>query len=98
MSTPPIPPPDLNLPSSEGYNVRVSVINGLNVDSKMAAKLAVKPAIPGHEWLHMSDYSFLIENEDKKQKVLFDLAMMKDLDNKMAPACMLKVIFCATLS
>ena len=85
MSAP--PPPDLGLPPSQGHNVRVSVINGLNVDSRMAAKVAVKPPIQGHEWLHMSDYSFLIENENKGQKVLFDLAMMRNLNDKMAPAC-----------
>jgi hypothetical protein len=87
MSAQPLPPPDLKLPPSQGHNVRVSVINGLGVDSKMAAKVAVKPPIKGHEWLHMSDYGFLIENENKMQTILFDLALMKDLDNKMPPAC-----------
>jgi len=38
----------------------------------------------------MSAYSFLIESDNKNQKVLFDLAMMKDVDTKMAPACMFK--------
>jgi hypothetical protein len=88
MSIQPLPPPDLRLPPSLGHNVRVSVINGLAADSRMAAKVAVKPPIKGHEWLHMSAYSFLIENDNKNQKVLFDLAMMRDLDNKMAPARM----------
>jgi hypothetical protein len=90
MSTQPLPSPDLGLPPSKGHNVRVSVINGLAVDSRMAAKITVKPPIKGHEWLHMSDYSFLIESDNKNQKVLFDLAMMKDSDNNMAPACMSK--------
>jgi hypothetical protein len=90
MSTQPLPPPDLGLPPSQGYNVRLSVINGLAANSRMAAKVAVKPPIKGHEWLHMADYSFLVENEHRKQKVLFDLAMTKDLDNKMAPARMYK--------
>ena len=98
MSTPPVPAPDLDLPPSEGYNVRVSIINCLDIGSKMAAKVAVTPAIQGHEWLHMSDYSFLIENEDKKQKVLFDLGMMKDVGSKMAPACTFEFISCKTLS
>jgi len=90
MTTQPILLPDLGLPPSKGHNVRVSVINGLTVDSRMAAKVAVKPPIKGHESLHMSDYRFLIESDNKNQKVLFDLAMMKDVDTKMAPACMFK--------
>ena len=64
----------------------------------MAAKVAVKPPIKGHDWLHMSDYSFLIENDHKNQKVLFDLAMMKDLDNNMTPACTYIFIVYITLS
>jgi hypothetical protein len=38
----------------------------------------------------MSGYSFLIESDNKNQKVLFDLAMMKDVDTETAPACMFK--------
>ena len=42
----------------------------------------------------MSCSSFSIENDNKNWKVLFDLAAMKNLDHKMAPARMLNTVDC----
>lgn len=53
----------------------------------MPSKMLVEPMIKGHEEVNMACYSFLIENSHKDQKVLFDLAFMKDLNNRMPPAC-----------
>lgn len=77
--------PSLDLPQSQGYNVKLSVINGSL--SRLPAGFLVDPTIKGHEEIRLANYSFLIESTNKDQKVLFDLAFMKDVDKNMPPAC-----------
>lgn len=78
--------PILNLPPATGGHVSVSILNGLN--SWLPAEIIVQPPIKGHDTLRMVSYSFLITNTLKNEKVVFDLAIMKDHNNKMAPARM----------
>jgi hypothetical protein len=75
----------LSLPPSQGHNAKVSVINGAL--SRMPSNLLVEHTIKGHDEIRMACYSFLIESSNKDQKVLFDLAFMKNLDENMPPAC-----------
>lgn len=82
----PTPVPELDLPAASGGHVSVSILNGLN--SWLPAEIIVQPPIRGHDTLRMVSYSFLITNAAKREKVVFDLAIMKDHNNKMAPACM----------
>lgn len=76
---------DLSLPASRGHTVRVSVINGAL--SWLPSAMLVANPIEGHDQIRLSDYSFLVESQNTNQKVLFDLAMMKDLNEHMPPAC-----------
>jgi glyoxylase-like metal-dependent hydrolase (beta-lactamase superfamily II) len=82
-----LPIPDL--PTSQGHTVKVSIINGGL--SHLPAAFLVDPTIKGHEEIQLSNYSFLIESTHYDRKILFDLAFMKDLDERMPPA--LKRIF-----
>jgi len=84
-----MPAPKHRLPASRGHTVRVSVINGAR--SWLPASFLVSNPMKGHDKIHLSDYSFLIESSNTDQKVLFDLAMMKDVNTRMPPA--LKAIF-----
>lgn len=79
-----MPTPALDLPASRGHTVKVSIINGGR--SRMPANLLVEPAIKGHEMVHLPCYSFLVESSHTNQKVLFDLAFMKNLEERMPPA------------
>ena len=77
-------PDDIDFPPFQGYCVKVSVINGAK--SHMRAELLVHPAQDYKKYLNLAGYSFLIESPHCKQKVLFDLAFMKDLDVRMPPS------------
>ena len=77
--------PDLHLPPSQGHTVQVSMINGAL--SWLPAPILVSNPIKGHDKIYLSDYSFLIESSHTNQKILFDLAMMKDVKLGMPPAC-----------
>ncbi|KAK5119240.1 hypothetical protein LTR85_007854 [Meristemomyces frigidus] len=84
-------PEDIHLPPYQGHCVKVSVINGSK--AHMLAEMLVAPA-PRDGWqkhMKLANYSFLIESPDLGKKVLFDLAFMKDLDDRMPPA--LKALF-----
>ena len=85
----PSPSSSLGLPPSQGHTVRASIINGSTGHLPVAMLLGPLkgPSIAGHENVRMSNYSFLVESDNKKQKVLFDLGIMKDADNNMPPAC-----------
>ena len=82
-------PPIPDLPTTQGHTVKTSIINGAM--SHLPAGLLVDPTITGHEEIRLADYSFLIESDHRDRKLLFDLAFMKDLDERMPPA--LKCIF-----
>lgn len=45
------------------------------------AKLLVEPHWPGHEYLNLPTYSWLIVNDKTDEHVLFDLGMRKDWEN-----------------
>ena len=82
-------PPIPDLPTSQGHTVKISIINGGL--SCLPAAFLVDPTIKGHEEIRLSNYSFLVESMHHDRKLLFDLAFMKDLDERMPPA--LKRIF-----
>ena len=85
-------PEDIHFPPYQGHCVKVSVINGAK--SHMLARMLVHPAPQGQKYMDLADFSFLIESRHCNQKVLFDLAMMKDLGDRMPPA--LKAVFAGT--
>ncbi|KAL8727922.1 MAG: hypothetical protein Q9181_005535 [Wetmoreana brouardii] len=76
-------PGDINLPAYQGHCVKVSAINGAR--SHMLARMLVHPPPPDNKYLDLAGYSFLIESSHRDQKVLFDLAFMKDLSARMPP-------------
>ena len=82
-------PEDIHFPPYQGHCVKVSVINGAK--PHMPANMLVHPAPQGQKYMNLADFSFLIESRHCNQKVLFDLAFMKDLGNRMPPA--LKALF-----
>jgi glyoxylase-like metal-dependent hydrolase (beta-lactamase superfamily II) len=82
-------PPIPELPPSQDHTVKVSIINGAL--SHLPAGLLVEPTIKGHEDIRLANYSFLIESSHRDKKIIFDLAFMKDFDDRMPPA--LKRIF-----
>lgn len=57
----------------------------------MLADMLVDRAQQGQKYMDLADFSFLIESRHCNQKVLFDLAFMKDLDDRMPPS--LKALF-----
>jgi hypothetical protein len=57
----------------------------------MLPQLLVDPAPSGQKYLNLSSYCFLIESQHCNQKVVYDLAFMRDLDTRMPPA--LKALF-----
>jgi glyoxylase-like metal-dependent hydrolase (beta-lactamase superfamily II) len=82
-------PEDINFPAFQGHCVKVSAINGAR--SHMLAQLLVDPAPSSQKYLNLSSYCFLIESQHCNQKVVYDLAFMRDLDTRMPPA--LKALF-----
>ena len=82
-------PDDIHFPPYQGHCVKVSVINGAK--AHMSAEMLVHPAPDGQKYMNLACYSFLIESGHRKQKVLFDLAFMKDLDARMPRS--LKALF-----
>ena len=82
-------PEDVHFPPYQDHCVQVSVINGAK--SHMLADMLVHPAPQDQKYMDLADFSFLIESRHCKQKVLFDLAFMKDLDARMPPP--LKALF-----
>lgn len=77
------------LPLGQGHTVKVSAINGAL--SRLPAELLVYPTVKGHDEIRLANYSFLIESSHRDKKILFDLAFMKNLEERMPPA--LKRIF-----
>ncbi|PVH95102.1 Metallo-hydrolase/oxidoreductase [Periconia macrospinosa] len=77
-------PTEIQFPPYQGHSVKVSVINAAK--SYMRAALLVAPAPSDHDHLELAGYSFLIESQHRDQKVIFDLAFMKDVKNRAPPA------------
>ncbi|ERF68650.1 hypothetical protein EPUS_09475 [Endocarpon pusillum Z07020] len=82
-------PDDIHFPPYQGHCVKLSVINGAK--AHMATQMLVHPVPDGQKYMNLACYSFLIESPHRNQKVLFDLAFMKDLDARMPPS--LKALF-----
>ncbi|KAH8924693.1 metallo-beta-lactamase superfamily protein [Atractiella rhizophila] len=74
----------LNLPPSKGFTVRLSILDAGHLT--IPTSFVVKQPVPGHERFHGVCYSFLIENDNAKKKVLFDLGMMKTWREKFVPS------------
>lgn len=79
-------PQDIQLPTYKGHCAKVSVINGAT--TQMLSSLLVHPApsSAAHKYMRLASYSFLVESTHRSQKVLFDLAFMKDLFTRMPPS------------
>lgn len=79
-------PLDIQFPAYEGHCARVSIING--AITQMLSSLLVHPApsSASRKYMRLASYSFLVESRHRSQKVLFDLAFMKDLFNRMPPS------------
>lgn len=79
-------PEDIQFPTYRGHCAGVSVINGAT--TQMLSNLLVHPApsSAAQKYLRLASYSFLVESDHRSQKVLFDLAFMKDLYTRMPPA------------
>lgn len=76
-------PEDIQFPTYKGHCAKVSVINGAT--TQMLSNMLVHPApsSAAHKYMRLASYSFLIESNHRSQKVLFDLAFMKDLFTRM---------------
>ncbi|EAT84562.2 hypothetical protein SNOG_08286 [Parastagonospora nodorum SN15] len=77
-------PADIQLPPYQGHCVKLSVINGAK--SFMRAGLLVNPAPTNHEHLELAGYCFLVESQQLRQKVLFDLAFMENVTARAPPS------------
>jgi hypothetical protein len=79
-------PEHIQLPAYEGHCARVSIINGAT--TQMLSSMLVHPApnSASHKYMQLASYSFLVESHHRSQKVLFDLAFMKDLFKRMPPS------------
>ncbi|CAI6237599.1 unnamed protein product [Periconia digitata] len=76
-------PTKIQFPPYQGQSVRVSVINAAK--SSMRAALLVAPAPSDHDHLDLAGYSFLVESQNRDQKVIFDLGFMEDVATKAPP-------------
>lgn len=76
-------PEDIQFPAYKGHCAKVSVINGAT--TQMLSNMLVHPApsSAAHKYMRLASYSFLVESYHRSQKVLFDLAFMKDLFTRM---------------
>ncbi|KAE8401215.1 hypothetical protein BDV37DRAFT_296346 [Aspergillus pseudonomiae] len=72
----------LILPEFKGSTVDVSIIHAGQIT--VPAVHILQSPIPGHDLLDIPCYSFLIEN-NRSQKVLFDLGLRKDWREKLPP-------------
>ncbi|GKZ89072.1 hypothetical protein AnigIFM59636_010787 [Aspergillus niger] len=68
----------------KGSTVDVSIIHA--GQTSVPTAYGFKTPILGHDTLNMPCYSFLIENRNNNEKVLFDLGLRKDWKEKLPPA------------
>ncbi|KAH8809486.1 hypothetical protein DL96DRAFT_567215 [Flagelloscypha sp. PMI_526] len=73
----------LGIPVSHSL-VNVTAFSIVN-SSSLPAAIFLQPSLPGRDIYSPSSYSFLISNEKKHQKIMFDLGIRKDSEN-FAPA------------
>lgn len=79
-------PEDIQLPAYEGHCARVSIINGATTQMLSSMLVHPAPSSASHKYMRLASYSFLVESHHRSQKVLFDLAFMKDLFTRMPPS------------
>lgn len=77
-------PENIRFPPYQGHCVDLSVISGGT--TQMLSKMLVQPALDEQKYMRLANYSFLISSSHRQCKVLFDLAFMKDVLNRMPPA------------
>ena len=73
----PLLPPDLHIPSSSS-TVDVSIINTTATLHGIDAWKFIQPEIPGHPYLAVPCFSFLIQHPTLKRTLVFDLGVRKD--------------------
>ncbi|KAI0301696.1 beta-lactamase-like protein [Multifurca ochricompacta] len=73
----------LQLPPFNGSIVRVSILYAGRMEIPTAMML--QPQIPGHDIVDAPIYSFLVENDKVGKKLMYDLGMMKDWEERQAP-------------
>lgn len=76
-------PEDIQFPTYKGHCAKVSVINGATTQMLSSMLVHPAPSSAAHKYMRLASYSFLIESHHRSQKVLFDLAFMKDLFIRM---------------
>ncbi|KAI1142646.1 beta-lactamase-like protein [Hypoxylon sp. FL0543] len=69
--------PDLNIPASTS-TVNVSIIDTTGTIRGLAAGFFFEPHIPGHDYLAVSVYAFLIQHPVLNRSIVFDLGIRKD--------------------
>ncbi|WPH01311.1 Hypothetical protein R9X50_00415000 [Acrodontium crateriforme] len=82
-------PNTIVFPPYRGHCVTVSVINGAT--THMLSRMLVHRPLENQKYLRLADYSFLVESQNRQRKVLFDLAFMENMFDRMPPA--LKAMF-----
>ncbi|KAI1335981.1 beta-lactamase-like protein [Xylariaceae sp. FL0016] len=70
-------PPELNIPASTS-TVNVSIINTTGTIRGVETSRFLDPMIPGHEFLAVPCYAFLIQHPTLKRSIIFDLGIKKD--------------------
>lgn len=79
-------PGDIQFPTYKGHCAKVSVINGATTQMLSSMLVHPPPSSAAHKYMRLASYSFLVESHHRSQKILFDLAFMKDLFNRMPPS------------
>ncbi|KAI7789074.1 hypothetical protein LA080_005178 [Diaporthe eres] len=79
-------PEGIQFPTYKGHCAKVSVINGATTQMLSSMLVHPAPSSAAHKYMRLASYSFLIESHHRSQKVLFDLAFMKNLFTRMPPA------------
>ncbi|KAH9897469.1 beta-lactamase-like protein [Xylariomycetidae sp. FL2044] len=77
-------PPELNIPPSTS-TVDVSIINTTGTMRGVDACRFLEPQIPGHDWLAVPCYAFLIQHPSLRRSLVFDLGLRQDLENFPPP-------------
>lgn len=79
-------PEDIQFTTYKGHCAKVWVINGATTQILSSMLVHPAPSSAANKYMRLASYSFLVESHHRSQKVLFDLAFMKDLFTRMPPA------------
>lgn len=75
-----LPPPDLKIPHSTA-TVDVSIIHTTASITGIECWKFMEPSIPGHDYLDVPCFCFLVHNKAQNRTVVFDLGVRKDWEN-----------------